>query len=324
MKKFRLFLLFAVFTFLALPHANVISAASSPYDLIAAINAIRSQNGLDAVEADPILMTIAQNQADYISSIQSGGHVDANGGQERDRAEAAGFSVASAGGWIDECWSAVRDGTAIETMIYNQWSDFDHWYQITNPGSKFVGVGVAESGGLTYYILDSAGSFDGAGFTSGAASTIPTTAVTAQVAPVQLATPESDGSIIHIVKAGQAPWSIAAAYNIPLDQLVALNNLGDNPVIYEGQKLVIQLPYTPTPSPTATLTPRPPTRTPIPAQTAQPVVTQKPAGGSSRSILNMDRSTMGLILILICGAGLALMVVGTVTREKKPPKKEDQ
>ncbi len=323
MKKFRLFLLFAVFATLAIPHAKVSSAASSPYDLIAVINAIRAQNGLDAVEADPILMTIAQNQADYIAGIQSGGHFDANGGQERDRAEAAGFSVAAAGGWIDECWAAVRDGTEVETMVYNQWSDFDHWYQITNPGSKFVGAGVAESGGLTYYILDSAGSYDGAAHNGGAASTIPTTAVTAQVAPVQLATPEPDGSIIHVVKAGQAPWSIAAAYDIPLDQLIALNNLGDNPVIHVDQKLLIQLPYTPTPSPTATLTPRPPTRTPIPAQTAQPVATQKAAGGSSRSILNMDRSTMGLILILICGAGLALMVVGTVTRDKKPPKKDE-
>ena len=319
MKKFRIFLLIAVFASLALPRSSVSSAANS-YDLIAIINSIRAQNGLDAVEADPILMTIAQNHANYIASIQSGGHIDANGGQERDRAEAAGFSVAAAGGWIDECWAAARNDTPIETMIYNSWSDFDHWYQITNPGAKFVGAGVAESGGLTYYILDLAGSYDGAAHNGGAASTIPTTAVTAQVAPVQLATPEADGSIIHTVKTGQAPWSIAAAYDIPLDQLVALNNLGDNPVIYVGQKLIIQPAYTPTPSPTATLTPRPPTRTPIPAQTAQPVATQKTSAGNSRSILNMNRSTMGLILILVCGAGLALMVVGTVTRDKKPPK----
>jgi LysM repeat protein len=175
---------------------------------------------------------------------------------------------------------------------------------------------------LTYYILNLAGSYDGAAHTGGgAASTIPTTAVKAQVAPVQLATPEPDGSIVHTVETGQAPWSIAAAYDITLDQLVALNNLGKNPVIYVGQKLIIQPAATPTPTPTVTLTPRPPTRTPIPAQTAQPVATQEPETGGA--LLNLDRSTLGLILILICGAGLALMVIGTISKDKNSSGKEE-
>lgn len=323
MNKMRIFLLFAVFTLLAIPNTRTFSAAASPYDLLAVINSIRAQNGLEPVSADPILMSVAQNHAIYISNNPGAGHIDASGGQERDRAEAAGFSVAAAGGWIDECWAAARNGTPVETMVYNSWSDFSHWYQITNPGSKFAGAGVAESGGLTYYILVSAGSYDGSGHTGGAASTIPSTAVTAQVAPVRLASPEVDGSIIHTVSIGQAPWSIAAAYDIPVDQLIALNNLGTNPVIFVGQKLIIQQGYTPTPSPTTTLTPRPPTRTPIPAQTAQPVATQESGNNRIGSILNMNRSTMGLILVLICGAGLALMVIGTVKREKPSSKKSD-
>lgn len=321
MNKIRIFLLLAVLGLLAIPHARVNSAATSG-DLIAVINGIRALNGLDPVEPDPILMAVAQNHANYIASIQSGSHFDANGGQERDRAEAAGFSVDAAGGWIDECWAAARTDTPVETMVYNSWSDFDHWYQITNPGAKLVGAGVAESGGLTYYILNLAGSYDGAAHTGGgAASTIPTTAVKAQVAPVQLATPEPDGSIVHTVETGQAPWSIAAAYDITLDQLVALNNLGKNPVIYVGQKLIIQPAATPTPTPTVTLTPRPPTRTPIPAQTAQPVATQEPETGGA--LLNLDRSTLGLILILICGAGLALMVIGTISKDKNSSGKEE-
>jgi uncharacterized protein YkwD len=321
MNKIRLFLLFAVFTLLAIPNTRTYSAAANSYDLLAVINSIRAQNGLDPVTSDPILMSVAQNHAVYISQNPGAGHFDANGGQERDRAEAAGFSVSAAGGWIDECWAAARNDTPVETMVYNSWSDYSHWYQITNPGSKYVGAGVAESGGLTYYVLVSAGTYGGSGQSSGAASTIPSTAVTVQVAPVKLATPEADGSILHTVSIGQAPWSIAAAYDITVDQLIALNNLGKNPVIFEGQKLIIQPGYTPTPSPTATLTPRPPTRTPIPAQTAQPVATQESAGGGS--IFNMNRSTMGLILVLICGAGLALMVIGTVKREKPSAKKSD-
>lgn len=323
MKILRISLLLAVFAFLALPseRAESSSAAATAGELIAAVNAIRIQNGLNPVEPDPILMAIAQNQANYIASIQSGSHYDASGGQERERAEAAGFSVAAAGGWIDECWSAAQTSTPVETMIYNSWSDAVHWGIVTYPGAKFAGAGVAEANGLTYYVLDMAGEYVGSDYGGGAASTIPTTAVTAQVAPVKIATPQADGSIIHIVEIGQAPWSIAAAYDITVDELIALNNLGKNPVIFEGQKLIIRPAYTPTPSPTATLTPRPPTRTPIPPQTPQPVATQEEK--NEGAFLNVDRSTMGLVLILLCGAGLALMIIGTISRDKKPPSKKE-
>ena len=86
MNKIRIFLLLAVLGILAIPFARVSSAATSG-DLIAVINGIRAINGLDPVEPDPILMAVAQNHANYIASIQSGSHFDANGGQERDRAE---------------------------------------------------------------------------------------------------------------------------------------------------------------------------------------------------------------------------------------------
>jgi len=115
--------------------------------------------------------------------------------------------------------------------------------------------------------------------------------------------------------------SIAAAYDITVDELIALNNLGKTPVIFEGQKLIIRPAYTPTPSPTATLTPRPPTRTPIPPQTPQPVATQEEK--NEGAFLNVDRSTMGLVLILLCGAGLALMIIGTISRDKQPPSKKE-
>ena len=68
-----------------------------------------------------------------------------------------------------------------------------------------------------------------------------------------------------------------------------------------------------------------PVGTPIPQQTAQPIATvQEQAKGSSgaKPILNMDRKTMGLALILICGVGLALMIIGIASKDKKPPKKD--
>lgn len=74
MKILRISLLLAVFAFTALPsrRAESSSAAATAGELIAAVNAIRIQNGLNPVEPDPILMAIAQNQANYIASIQGG------------------------------------------------------------------------------------------------------------------------------------------------------------------------------------------------------------------------------------------------------------
>jgi LysM repeat protein len=120
-------------------------------------------------------------------------------------------------------------------------------------------------------------------------------------------------------------WSIAAGYEVTIDQLLALNNLSANAVIYEGQTLLVRMAYTPTPSPTITQTPRTPTRTPIPAQTAQAVKTQTPnSEDSSIGFLGLDRQTMGLALILISGIGLVLIIAGTMAKNKKsePPQSE--
>jgi LysM repeat protein len=82
------------------------------------------------------------------------------------------------------------------------------------------------------------------------------------ITPVETATPQPDGSIIHEVQYGQALVMIASAYGVPMNELIALNNLsGTNPVLFIGQKLVIQLAPTATITPTPTTTLRPPTRT---------------------------------------------------------------
>jgi LysM repeat protein len=328
MKKIRFILLLAVICTLALPKTRVYSAAPSPYDLIAAVNVLRAGLGLSQLEIDGSLMASAQGQADYLASISPNvgdGHSGPGGSRPRDRAIAAGYSLGP-GRDVLECWAADVPSTPISDIIYGTWSDPLHWDTMNSVDAVHVGAGIAEGSGLVYYIVDfgviygSGGSNPG----SGVPSTIPTTAVTIQVAPVQVATPNAEGKIIHVVKNLQTLWGIAVAYDVTIDQIKAANGLQTD-TIFTGQELVIQAGYTPTPSPTATLTPRPPTRTPIPQQTAQPVATvQEQAKGSSsaKSILNMDRKTMGLVLILICGVGLALMIIGTASKDKKPPKQE--
>ncbi|MCJ7520178.1 MAG: LysM peptidoglycan-binding domain-containing protein [Anaerolineaceae bacterium] len=329
MKKIRFLLLLAVLCSLTLPKTKVQSAAPSPYDLIAAVNALRVSQGLNPVEIDNALMASAQGQADYLASISPNvgdGHSGPGGSRPPDRAVAAGYPLGP-GMNVIECWAADAPSTPISEIIYGTWSDDLHWRTMNATDAIHVGAGIAEGGGLVYYILDLGVKYGSGGSSTsgGVASTIPTTAVTAQVAPVQVATPDAEGKIVHVVKSLQTLWGIAVAYDITIDQIKTTNGLKTD-TIFTGQELVIQAAYTPTPSPTATLTPRPPTRTPIPQQTAQPVGTAVEKGkvnNGAKSILNMDRKTMGLALILICGIGLALMIIGTASKDKKPPKQDD-
>jgi LysM repeat protein len=229
---------------------------------------------------------------------------------------------------VVENWAGGNNSTPLFDVIYDYWADDAHLSTMLTADGVAAGAGVTEGDGYVYYILNVAVRYGSGGSSSGGgvASTIPTTAVTAQVAPVRVATPDAEGRIIHVVKDLESLWGIAVAYETTIDQIKAVNGLNTD-TIFTGQELVIQMGYTPTPSPTATLTPRPPTRTPIPQQTAQPIATAQEKGtqkSGARSFLNMDRKTMGLVLILICGAGLALIVLGSAGKGKKePPKEED-
>jgi LysM repeat protein len=324
MKSFKSSLLFLVLLAALIPMGIAQSAAPSPYDLVVGVNELRQNQGLSPLETDGALMAAAQNQADYLASTYGTnfptwdqGHVGAGGTAARDRAVAAGYALGP-GMNVVENWAGGNSSTTLSDVIYQYWSDEAHWNTMTTIDGIHIGAGVAEGDGFVYFILN-VGVKYGSGGTGGggAASSVPTTAVTAQVAPVKVSTPDVDGKITHEVDTGQALWSIAAAYEITVEQLQALNNLTDNTVIYVGQELLIQTAYTPTVSPTTTVTPRSATRTPIPPQTAEEVVTQTVqddtgAGG----FLNMGRSTLGLVLVLISGVGLALMAISIAGRNQ--------
>jgi hypothetical protein len=67
-------------------------------------------------------------------------------------------------------------------------------------------------------------------------------------------TPGVDGRIIFIVT-DESPWTIAARFNIPMEELRALNSWGDNPITRPGDEILLgyagPAEATPTPEPTA-------------------------------------------------------------------------
>ncbi len=72
-------------------------------------------------------------------------------------------------------------------------------------------------------------------------------------------TPRPDGSIVHVVQAGDTLWAIARQYNVPVEILLQLNGLEDPNKIWVGQELVISVP-----TPTATPLPATPLPTAVP------------------------------------------------------------
>jgi len=303
---------------------------ANAYDLVAAVNALRANNGLPPLQMDGTLMAVAQSHADYQASIGTWTHSGADGSRPRDRAYAAGFGN-GATVFISENVAQVSSGTSLDTVLYSIWADEIHWNTMTNPQYTHIGGGVGIAGGYVYYTIDVGYIAGGAANYTPAATVGPGTVqpsvptLTPElIYGVTTATPAPDGMIEHEILPGQTLVTIAEAYGLTVEELAALNGLDvSNPLIWAGAKLLIRTapPPTETPTisptvPTATRTPRPTyTTTPV-RDTSTPTVTLTPtkkprlpnfAPGASAG----DR-TIGIIIIVVCGLGLAFVVVGSL------------
>jgi hypothetical protein len=94
---------------------------------------------------------------------------------------------------------------------------------------------------------------------------LPATAAPApQYTYVPTPTPGADGRIIFIVT-DESPWTIAARFNIPIEELRQLNMWGDNPITRPGDEVLLgyagPAEVTPTPGPTGIPEPVLPTPT---------------------------------------------------------------
>jgi LysM repeat protein len=315
----------------AVQPARAQSSSPNPYDVISVVNGLRSSRGLAALQADGSLMAAAQGHADYMSANSIISHSGAGSSSPRDRAVAAGYGGGSAV-VVTENIAVAQAATAVDTIVYSIWGDSLHMSTMLNSSYTHIGAGVSVAGGQAYYALK-AGSISG-GQANPPASNNPVPVVPQGDPPpvqavynVQTVTPDEDGSIVHEVLPGQAPWNIAIAYGIKIADLAAMNNLNpDNPIIYPGQKLVIRIAFTPTISPTVTETPvpptrtisptptqRPPTRTPSPTVTSTP--TEKPLLPQIDVLQSLDRRTLGTGIIVVCGLGL-LMILASSLRKK--------
>jgi LysM repeat protein len=215
------------------------SGAVSRGELILAMNTLRVSHGLPALIVDPIVNAVAQATAETMAANNMSWHI----GDVRGRIAAAGYG-GGATVWATENFAV---GHMSIDEIMQVWADPDHMRPAVIPAYCHVGAGVAQAAdGRYYYILQAAYTSDqacgeyksvpGDDRGSGANSTPPVSQI---ITPVKIATPDADGRIYHVVRAGQSFWSIAIAYQITIRDLEVWNNLSRDDGLLVGQKLFI-------------------------------------------------------------------------------------
>ncbi|MBI4928381.1 MAG: LysM peptidoglycan-binding domain-containing protein [Anaerolineae bacterium] len=316
----------------------------SPETLIMQVNALRAGAGLSPLTADSSLMAAAQSHSEFQAANGVITHVGAGNSAPRDRAIAAGYG----GGSPVRVSENIAAGTnlLVADAIVMYWSDSVHMGTMLDPDFKHVGAGVAVSGDFVYYTLV-VGSTEGQSKLVTAAPTataLPATATPAgaftatpggtpepnqvtrkqgiDVAGVQTATALPDGSLVHEVTPGQSLWGIAMAYGVTIDDILKINNLPANTVIWPGDKLLILPAFTPTVSPTVTETPVPATPSATPTSTlSAPTATSTPDNPPTETpralvpvLGSPPRQFAAVGIILISLVGLGLIVLGALRR----------
>jgi LysM repeat protein len=341
---------------IGLPVKEGIAQAGDPWALISEVNALRASYGLQPYKINNALMSSAQTHSNYMLDIGSVTHSGPGGSRPHDRAVAAGYG----GGALVYISENIAMGINLspQQAVYNMWQDALHLETMISSRYTDIGAGVAVSGDRVYYTIDVgyvAGSPGNSSSPPSSNTTQPPTGSTGPtpvyIEPVVVSTPNPDGSIIHIVGSGQSLWNIAAVYEIPLSDLLALNGLSENTFIHPGDKLIIKpattatttletteavtltLTVTPTGSPTPSPTTKPPTLTPVVlSETAEspliivegsPSKTQSSEAAveqlSTSEVMGKNRPDYLLVAIAVIGlAGLALVIVGSLSKQSPP------
>jgi LysM repeat protein len=328
MRRLPLLILFFLFALLARPATP--ARAWDAYELINTVNQLRAANGLAPYQMNSALIISAQAHSEYQASIGTWSHSGANGSDEAQRAIAAGYG----GGASIKCDEAVAltYHYNVTKVVYDMWQASPlHLSILLNQQYKDVGGGVAVSGDYVYYTIDACFVIGGGYSSSGSSGSngVPS-AQQATIAPILPATvtPQEDGTIIHTVREGETLINIALAYHIPLKDLLALNNLTSESVIYPGEKLTVGKASTPTPTEAITNTPTPrpatPTRRPTRTPTPKPPTATATVFSATPTATPLPPNPMDTFGMVMVGAivalgvlGALLMVAGEVLKRKK-------
>lgn len=305
---------------------------TTPSQLINTVNSLRMSYGLLPLTEHSVLMQSAQSQADYMAATGQTTHTRPGGISYTQQLLTLGFPLSgdlSLGGFraeniLSNSSPLVWDG------VPPAWQDADHMNTMLSQNFTHIGAGISQGTGGYYYAVDCAAT-TGSGQMQSSASTILTSVpasengnsagISQYMVPVVLNTALPSGDVFHKVQYGQSLWSVAIEYGTTIKNIQALNNLGEDLVVYQGQELLVKKAATqpvPTPLPLTTatsivmvITPATPSisfpTAPVATSTATPIgiVEDAPVSKSSSSKLLIGI----LIIAAFVGGGAAVWLI---------------
>ena len=305
----------------------------SPSQLIDAVNGLRLSYGLPPLIIHPILIQSAQSQADYMAATGQVTHERPSGLSFTQQLLALSFPLSgdlSLGGFRAEnilmsseplVWNGVPPG----------WQDALHMNTMLSQNFTHIGAGISQGTDGYYYAVDCA-AVTGSGQMQEVASSILTSLPGAEIAgenslgisqymvPVALSTARPDGDVFHKVQYGQSLWSIAIEYGTTIKNIQALNYLGGDLVVYQGQQLLVKKAATQPALPSSTALPIvtvtstliPVSGTPSLSLPAQLIVSPTFTPAIESPVPNAQSSKLlvgGLIFAAFLGAGVAVWLI---------------
>jgi len=325
MQKPRFLVILTLFSLLILilgVPKSVDAQAGTPFQVLAEINGLRTANGMVPLSENQYLNIAAQNHANWIAATGQGGHIGEGGSSATDRAVAVGYG-GGASVRVTENW-ARGPGLTANSCVYNFWAPSSaHINNMLTTWHNEFGAGVAVDGsGMTVYVVKFGHVVGSVPPQPISPPSGPTGTPAPMVQAVTTATPNPDGSVIHVVQFGHTLWGISEAYEISMVKLLEQNYLTEDSAIYPNQELLILAANleieeeeeagptsTPTEEPTPTATPRP-TRTPRAViEQVPPTPTEAPdqAGMFLVNVFSGDTLWLGIGLVGVSLFGIVLL-----------------
>ncbi|WP_420630990.1 LysM peptidoglycan-binding domain-containing protein [Candidatus Leptofilum sp.] len=227
--------------FLLVGEATAVHAQSASA-IFQQVNQFRTNNGLVPFQYSSALAAAAQDQANYMAAnTVFTSHIGFGGSTPQTRAAAAGYV-----GRVSENIVGGTGMTAVRGL--NWWINSPvHYSTLITSRYQEAGTGFTTNGSENFYVMVVGQPSDAP--PPLAADTSPAPLF---ITPITLAEPGEDGSIVHVVQEGQALWSLAAHYLVPLSDLLLLNSLPPDAVVQPGDQITIRLADGQAPPPTPT------------------------------------------------------------------------
>ncbi len=226
---------------------SAVQAQDPSLEMFGLINQFRAELGLPAFTWNGTLAIAAQQQANYIAQTGIYTHSGVNGSTPQTRANAVGYN-----GYVVENIVGGSGMTPQRGLIWWQNSPV-HYNTLVSTRHTEAGVGYVAGNQSRFALVVGRPSNAPVSQTAPTGSSV-SQAAPLVVAPLVLAEPDGDGRITHTVGQGQALWTLAAYYEVPLSDILRFNSLSEDALVQPGDEVIIQLgasdtlPPTPTPA----------------------------------------------------------------------------